>query len=71
VHWETVQFLDDLFELAVFLRLARLSPVKSRIIFFAPKPTFHRLTYISASKAVRVVAETVSEEGWVVPGGEA
>jgi hypothetical protein len=64
-----VQFLDDLIELAVFLRLARLSPVKSRITFSAPEPTFHRLTYISASKAVRVVAETKSEGGAGALGG--
>jgi hypothetical protein len=63
MHWETVQFRDDLFEFTVFLQLARLSPVKSRITFFAPEPTFHRLSYVSAPKAVRVVAETVLEEG--------
>jgi hypothetical protein len=60
----------DLFELAVFLQLASLSPVKPWITFFAPETTFHRLTYISTLKAVRFIAESKSEGGAEAPRGE-
>ena len=69
-----MQFPDDVFDLAVFLRLARLSRVKSRITFFAPEPTFHHVTCINASKAVRVIVETMlvlSKDGCVGKTGSA